>query len=100
MPVISEHVKQTKHRLWMELDLGNVYCASCSDYVYDSELMVPTHCQQSYRNYHDKFIGYGYLPWCVYLVGTGTYGIGTVLTVLYGTYLDTVPLFGNGTYLP
>jgi hypothetical protein len=24
----------------MELDQGNVYCSSCGDYVYDSELMV------------------------------------------------------------
>ncbi len=39
-PSYSEHVKQTKHRLWMELEQGNVYCTSCSDYVYDAELLV------------------------------------------------------------
>ncbi len=33
-------MKQTKHRLWMELEQGNVYCTSCSDYVYDAELLV------------------------------------------------------------
>ena len=35
---MREHVKAAGHRLWVELDKGNVYCASCSDYVYDSEL--------------------------------------------------------------
>ena len=46
--LLLEHVKQTKHRLWMELDLGNVYCTSCSDYVYDAELLVSIACGWSW----------------------------------------------------
>lgn len=36
----QEHIKSCGHRLWVDLEYGNVYCASCGDYVYDGELMT------------------------------------------------------------
>ena len=34
--------KNPKHKMWVDLEYGNMWCATCQDYVYDSELKVQT----------------------------------------------------------
>jgi len=59
---MKDHVRSSGHKLWVDLEYGNVYCFSCEDYVYDRELMVISsqHQQQS-----SKEVGLGtkYQAW-------------------------------------
>jgi len=48
---LKEHAKAAGHKLWVELEQGNVYCTVCQDYVYDQELLCISdqHLLQSHR---------------------------------------------------
>ena len=37
---MKEHMKSAGHKLWVDLEFGHVYCYTCHDYVYDTELMT------------------------------------------------------------
>ena len=59
---MKDHVKSTGHKLWVDLEYGNVYCVSCQDYVYDRELMV---ISEQHQQLSSKEVGMGtkYQPW-------------------------------------
>ena len=59
---MREHVKSAGHRLWVELDQGNVYCASCQDYVHDSELIAISVQHQS-QAHKELGLGTKFVPW-------------------------------------
>jgi len=59
---MREHVKSAGHRLWVELDQGNVYCASCQDYVHDSELHAISVQHQS-QAHKELGLGTKFVPW-------------------------------------
>ena len=59
---MREHVKSTGHKLWVELDQGNVYCASCQDYVHDSELHSISVQHQS-QAHKELGLGTKFVPW-------------------------------------
>ena len=33
-------MRTKQHKIWLDLEYGNIWCAACSDYVYDTELKV------------------------------------------------------------
>lgn len=35
---IRDHNKNSKHALSMDLSYGQIYCGSCSDYTYDTDI--------------------------------------------------------------
>ena len=59
---MREHVKSTGHKLWVELDQGNVYCASCQDYVHDGELHSISVQHQS-QAHKELGLGTKFVPW-------------------------------------
>jgi len=59
---MKEHVKSVGHKLWMDLEYGNVYCSGCQDYVYDSELMTISE-QHQVQAFKELGLGTKYLTW-------------------------------------
>ena len=59
---MKEHVKSSGHKMWIDLEYGNVYCAGCQDYVYDSELMAISE-QHQVQAFRELGMGTKYLPW-------------------------------------
>jgi len=59
---IKDHAKSTNHRLWLDLESGNVYCGQCSDYVYDTELSVISD-QHKVQSYLQLGLGLRYKNW-------------------------------------
>jgi len=59
---MKEHTKGVGHKLWMDLEYGNVYCSGCQDYVYDSELVAISeqHQQQAHK---ELGLGTKFLQW-------------------------------------
>jgi ubiquitin carboxyl-terminal hydrolase 22/27/51 len=35
---LKEHARSSQHRLWIDLEYGQVFCCLCDDYVYDTDL--------------------------------------------------------------
>lgn len=59
---LRDHVKSSGHRLWLDLDTANVFCVSCSDYVYDSELQAISEQIQA-ACFTDLGLGPKFIPW-------------------------------------
>ena len=59
---MREHIKSAGHRLWVELDQGNVYCASCQDYIHDGELHAISIQHQS-QAHKELGLGTKFVPW-------------------------------------
>ena len=39
--LFKDHLKEKEqHWLWVDMEYGNIWCAVCKDYVYDTELKV------------------------------------------------------------
>lgn len=61
-PHMREHTKACGHKLWVDLEHGNVFCVSCSDYVYDCDLhsISLQHQNQAYKELGlgPKFVGW------------------------------------------
>lgn len=59
---MKEHLRSKQHKIWVDLEYGNIWCAACSDYVYDTELKIISeqHLAESYRNLG---LGVPYEPW-------------------------------------
>ena len=61
-PHMREHIKSAGHRLWVELEQGNVYCASCQDYVHDNELHAISVQHQS-QAHKELGLGTKFVTW-------------------------------------
>lgn len=59
---MKDHLKGRQHSLWVDLEYGNIWCAACSDYVYDTELksISEQHIAESHRNLG---LGVIFQPW-------------------------------------
>jgi len=60
---MKDHLhKNPKHKMWVDLEYGNMWCATCQDYVYDSELKVISdqHIAQAHQNLG---LGTNYQSW-------------------------------------
>jgi len=59
---MKEHVKSACHKLWVDLEYGHVYCYTCHDYVYDTELMT---ISEQHQQQHCRELGLGtkYVSW-------------------------------------
>jgi len=59
---MKEHMRAKQHKIWVDLEYGNIWCGICSDYVHDTEFKIISD-QHLAKSHESLGLGTLYQPW-------------------------------------